>query len=61
MKKVELERLLKSSGFNKVREGGAHEIWGKEGFPNIPIPRHAGDIPKGTLSSILKVANIKKD
>ena len=55
MTKYELERILRQSGFEK-RSGGKHDIWVKKGFPPIPVPRHKGDIPKGTLKNILKAA-----
>ena len=58
MTKREVERLLKTAGFFK-RSGGRHDIWIKEGFPPIPVPRHKGDIPKGTLTSIFKHAALK--
>jgi predicted RNA binding protein YcfA (HicA-like mRNA interferase family) len=56
--KHELEKLLKHKGFEK-RSGGKHEIWIKKGFPPIPVPRHKGDIPLGTLRSIKKAAGLK--
>jgi len=56
--KREIVKLLKKAGFEK-REGGRHEVWVKEGFPPIPVPRHAGDIPKGTVNNILKDAGIR--
>lgn len=59
MTKRELEKLLKQHAFEK-RSGGNHDIWIKKGFPPIPIPRHKGDIPYGTLSSILKAAGLKE-
>lgn len=55
--KRELEKLLKEAGFEIDRQG-KHEIW-SNGEVKIPIPRHAGDIPKGTVSKILKDAGIK--
>ncbi|WP_144682890.1 MULTISPECIES: type II toxin-antitoxin system HicA family toxin [Desulfobotulus] len=58
MKKSELVRLLKKAGFQQ-EQGGVHEIWTKEGFPRIPIPRNPRDIPKGTAEKILKAAGIK--
>ena len=56
--KLELEKRLKRAGFLK-HSGGKHDIWVKSGFPPIPIPRHKGDIPKGTLKSILKAAKLE--
>jgi len=58
MTKYELEKLLKRHGF-QCRPGGKHDIWLKKGFPPIPVPRHRGDIPKGTLRSILKAAELE--
>lgn len=59
MTKYELERMLKQIGFEK-RLGGKHDIWIKKGFPPIPVPRHKGDIPKGTLKNILRVSGLEK-
>lgn len=58
MKKRELEKLLKKAGFVR-RHGSRHDIWIKQGLPPIPVPRHKGDIPKGTVQCILKNAGIK--
>ncbi len=57
MTKRELLKLLKKSGWKLLREG-RHEVWGKDG-KTVPIPRHAGDIPNGTVNSILKRAGIR--
>jgi predicted RNA binding protein YcfA (HicA-like mRNA interferase family) len=57
--KHEVEKLLKQAGFER-RGGGKHDIWIKKGFPPIPVPRHKGDIPKGTLKSIVKAAGLEK-
>jgi len=56
--KAELVKLLQKAGFEKS-EGGNHEKWYKKGFPPIPVPRHAKDIPIGTLQRILKMAGLK--
>jgi predicted RNA binding protein YcfA (HicA-like mRNA interferase family) len=58
MTKREIEKLLKQAGFKK-RSGGKHDIWIKEGFPPIPVPRHKGDIPIGTAKNILKTAELE--
>ena len=58
MTKRELLKTLKKAGWQFLREG-CHEVWGKDGM-TIPIPRHSGDIPKGTAENILKRAGIKK-
>lgn len=58
MTKFELERMLRQAGFEK-RSGGKHDIWVKKGFPPITVPRHKGDIPKGTLKNILRAADLE--
>lgn len=58
MTKFELEKLLRRNGFEQY-SGGRHDIWVKKSFPPIPVPRHKGDIPKGTLRSILKAAGLE--
>ena len=58
MTKRELEKLLHKAGFVK-KSGGRHDIWIQDGFPPIPVPRHKGDIPKGTVKSILKAAKLE--
>ena len=58
MTKYELEKMLKQNSFEK-RPGGKHDLWIKKGFPPIPVPRHKGDIPKGTLKNILKAAGLE--
>ena len=58
MTKYELERMLRQGGFEK-RSGGKHDVWVKKGFPPIPVPRHKGDIPKGTLKNIFKAAGLE--
>ncbi len=58
MTKRDIEKLLKEAGFNK-RSGGRHDIWIKSGFPPIPVTRHRGDIPIGTLRSIIKHAGLE--
>ncbi|HEV2613834.1 MAG TPA: type II toxin-antitoxin system HicA family toxin [Gammaproteobacteria bacterium] len=58
MTKRDIEKLLNKAGFKKY-SGGRHDIWTKSGFPPIPVPRHKGDIPHGTLKSILKSAGLE--
>lgn len=59
MTKREVEKILKRAGFKKY-SGGKHDIWKREGFPPIPVPRHKGDIPLGTRRSILNAINLEK-
>ncbi len=54
-KRRELIRALKREGFYLARSGGPHDVFvhGECGG-NIPVPRHARDIPNGTLAKILR-------
>jgi predicted RNA binding protein YcfA (HicA-like mRNA interferase family) len=54
-KRRELIQALKREGFYLARSGGPHDVFvhGECGG-NIPVPRHARDIPNGTLASILR-------
>lgn len=59
MTKKELEKILKKEGW-KIVSGAKHDMAVKKGTSTkIPIPRHKGDIPKGTANSILKDAGLK--
>jgi predicted RNA binding protein YcfA (HicA-like mRNA interferase family) len=56
----ELKRKLTANGW-AITQGSGHEMAKHPGKPGvkIPIPRHTGDIPIGTLSNILKAAGLK--
>lgn len=55
----ELRSRLNSRGCSFVRQGkGSHEIWCGPSGTRFPIPRHPGDLKRGTLSAILKQAGI---
>ncbi len=58
MTKKELLKILRKAGWRLEREG-KHEIWSKN-EKTLPIPRHKGDIPSGTVNNILKRAGINK-
>jgi predicted RNA binding protein YcfA (HicA-like mRNA interferase family) len=59
MTKRELERILKDAGW-VIISGTRHDMAVKDGCnTKIPIPRHKGDIPKGTANNILKDAGLK--
>jgi predicted RNA binding protein YcfA (HicA-like mRNA interferase family) len=58
MTKKELLKILRKAGWKLEREGN-HEIWSKDG-KTVPIPRHSGDIPIGTVNNVLKRTGIKK-
>lgn len=55
-----IKKHLADNGYVPKRNSGAHEIWGHSSGkgPDVPIPRHKGDLPPGTTRSILKTANI---
>jgi len=58
----ELTRKLRSLGCELKRQSkGSHEIWhNPKTNRSCSIPNHSGDIPKGTLSSILKQIEISR-
>jgi len=60
MTKLELERKLRKAGW-VISHGKAHDmaIHPQKPGVKIPIPRHSGDIPKGTAKSILKDAGLE--
>lgn len=60
MKTSELNQILKISKCYLVRNGSRHDIWfspvtGRQ----FAVPRHAKEIPTGTVNHILKDAGIK--
>jgi len=56
----ELKRVLTANGWI-IQEGGGHQMATHPDKPGIKIPihRHTGDIPTGTLHNILKAAGLK--
>ncbi|MCL1872559.1 MAG: type II toxin-antitoxin system HicA family toxin [Clostridiales bacterium] len=56
----ELKRKLKVAGW-VIEEGTRHSLASHPDRPGVKIPihRHKGDIPTGTLQSILKAAGLK--
>ncbi len=54
-----LIRLLKKNGFYFVRQNGSHALFKNFKTKNkVIVPIHSKDIPKGTLSAILKDAKM---
>ncbi len=55
------EKLIKQKGWYFSRQNGSHRIYKHDEIPGIVvIPFHGKrDLPKGTLNSILKKAQIK--
>ncbi|MHB1523027.1 MAG: type II toxin-antitoxin system HicA family toxin [Candidatus Dormibacteria bacterium] len=54
-------RILEANGF--VSRGGTkHDVFMKPGVKRpVVVPRHSGDLPKGTVASIWRQAGIKPD
>ena len=60
MKAKEVIKLLKNDGWFESSQKGSHlqlEHPLKKGKVTVPV--HSGDIPKGTLNSIMKQAGLK--
>jgi len=60
MTKRKLEKRLRKAGW-VITHDKAHDIAINPQKPGvkIPIPRHSGDIPQGTIKSILKDAGLE--
>jgi predicted RNA binding protein YcfA (HicA-like mRNA interferase family) len=52
----EVEAILYRAGFVLARQTG-HRVWQK-GDRKAPVPRHRGDLPKGTLRSIIELTGM---
>lgn len=60
MKAREIIKLLKKDGWEEKTQKGSHlQLVHPTRKGKITIPVHGGDIPKGTLNSILKQAGLK--
>jgi predicted RNA binding protein YcfA (HicA-like mRNA interferase family) len=58
----ELIRILRKHGFEFVRATGSHQIFKNRLNGKMTIvPMHKGDLPKGTLITILKQAGVDKE
>lgn len=56
----DLLKFLKKEGWIKKKQKGSHlQLVHPNKKGKITVPVHAGDIPKGTLKSILKQAGLK--
>lgn len=56
----EIEKLIVSKGWYYHHTNGSHYIYKNNNINGIVIlPRHKGDIPKGTLNSIMRQAGLK--
>ena len=63
MTHAELSRKLRARGCVLNRQGkGSHEIWHNPMVNrSAVIPHHPGDIPAGTLRTILKQLSIQRE
>lgn len=61
MTSADLVKLLKSNGWQEVRQKGSHLILKSENSPdNLSVPMHGKkDVPTGLLNALLKKAGIK--
>jgi len=58
----ELKRRLNRLGFHLERQGTRHEYWeSDDGSLKTLIPRHRGEVPTGTLASILRDLDLTQD
>jgi len=56
----ELIRLLKKDGwFEKYQKGSHLQLVHPKKKGKVTVPVHSGDIPKGTLNSILRQTGLK--
>ena len=56
----EIEKLLISNGWYHHHTNGSHFIYKNDKRKgSIVVPKHKGDIPKGTLNGIFKQAGLK--
>jgi predicted RNA binding protein YcfA (HicA-like mRNA interferase family) len=57
----ELIRKLEQDGWRLLRVRGSHHVYAHPAKPGlIVVAFHGGDIPKGTLRSILKQAGLEE-
>ena len=54
----ELARKLRRAGFVEIRTSRHPVYYSAEKDLTIPIPMHPGDVPKGTLRSIIREMQI---
>ena len=56
----EIEKIIKDDGWElKSAEGSHFQYVHPSKSGKVTLPRHRGDIPKGTVNSILKQAGLK--
>ncbi|GHT44708.1 hypothetical protein FACS189454_02830 [Planctomycetales bacterium] len=59
VKAAELEKILKSLGFEKVRQKGSHVFYQHEDGRTTTIPHHSSkDLPRPLIRAILREINL---
>lgn len=57
----ELARKLRRAGFVEIRTSRHPVYYLAEKNLTIPVPRHGGDVPKGTLRAIIRELGMSVD
>ncbi len=57
----ELAKKLKRAGFEMIRTGRHPVYYSADKDMTIPIPNHPGDVPKGTLRTIIRELGLSVD
>ena len=60
-KAKEVLRRLRRAGFEERRQSGSHLVLRHPDGRQTYLPMHTGDVPSGTLRSILQQAGIHED
>jgi len=57
----EITKIVKADGWNEIKSNaGGHNQYEHPTKPGkVTIPNHSGDLPKGTVNSVLKQAGLK--
>lgn len=56
----EIEKVILNDGWTYKSTAGSHNQYIHPSKPGkVTIPKHKGDLPKGTINSILKQAGLK--
>jgi predicted RNA binding protein YcfA (HicA-like mRNA interferase family) len=54
-------RALERQGWSLVRTSGSHQVWSKQGYPNLSVPVHAGkSLKAGLLAALMRTSGISE-
>jgi len=60
MKTREFEKILQKNGFEAIRQSGSHRTYyNSDTRKQLVVPIHAGEMPKGLLSKMMKQAGLE--